>query len=107
MARPTGNWKANTPSMMGIIHSIMLWVDCCRGSMEGVVVIFCCTQVDAPTSSGMMNSSGVGLAARFKPRKFWFKGAAACTGKPGIHEYSLPERFTRSSGLVYRVWIST
>ena len=93
--------------MMGIIHSIMVWLDCCRGSMEGVVVIFCWSHVEAPTISGIMNSSGVGLAARSKPRKCWFKGAAACTGNNGIHEYSFAERFTRSSGLVYKVWIST
>ncbi len=39
--RPIWKLKAKTPSMMGIIYSIMVWLDCCRGSMDGVVVIFC------------------------------------------------------------------
>ena len=40
--------------MMGIIHSIMFWLDCCLGSAEGVMVIFCWTQVVAATMRGMI-----------------------------------------------------
>ena len=46
--------KENIPNIMGIIHSIMFWLDCCLGSAEGVMVIFCWTQVVAATISGMM-----------------------------------------------------
>ena len=40
--------------MMGIIHNIMFWLDCCRESAEGVMVIFCWTQVEAATISGII-----------------------------------------------------
>ena len=41
--KPTWNWKAKTPSMMGIMYNIMFWLDCCRGSGDGEVDIFCWT----------------------------------------------------------------
>jgi hypothetical protein len=60
--RPLGQPKEKTPRNRGIIHSIMFWLDCCRGSMEGVMVIFCWTQVDAATSTGRMKLVGSGSA---------------------------------------------
>ncbi len=44
----------NIPNIMGIIHSIMVWLDCCLGSAEGVMVIFFWNQFEAATISGMM-----------------------------------------------------
>jgi hypothetical protein len=73
---PLGQPRENTPRKRGIIHSIMVWVDCCLGSMEGVMVIFCCTQVDAATSTGKMNMVGSG-SARLIQRKLGFRGAAS------------------------------
>jgi hypothetical protein len=73
---PLGQPREKTPRKRGIIHSIMVWVDCCLGSMEGVMVIFCCTQVDAATSTGKMNMVGSG-SARLIQRKLGFRGAAS------------------------------
>ena len=81
-----GKLKEKNPNMMGIIQSIMFWLACCLGSGEGVVVIFCCTQVEAATSSGMMNSAVPGLPPRSIPRKLLFRGAAECTGTKPIQE---------------------
>ena len=72
-----GKVKAKNPSITGIMYSIIFWLDCCRGSGEGMVVIFCCTQVEAATSSGMMNRKGFGLTPRWIPRKLSPRGAAA------------------------------
>lgn len=40
-ARPLGKVRVMNPSMMGIIHNIILLVWACRGSADGVMVIFC------------------------------------------------------------------
>lgn len=72
-----GKEKEKKPNITGIIHSIIVWLDCCLGSGEGMVVIFCCTQVEAATSSGMMNREGPGLAPNCIPRKLSSRGAAA------------------------------
>ena len=40
-------------------------------------------------------------------RKWGFTGIAEWTGTNVIHEYNLPERFTRSSGLLNNVWMRT
>lgn len=68
----------SSPSMMGIIQSIMVWVDCCRGSIDGVEVIFCWTQVEAPTSRGMTMLVGSG-SARLSQRKSLLRGIASWT----------------------------
>ncbi len=77
--RPIGNVKEKKPSIIGIINSIIFWLACCLGSAEGVVVIFCCTQVEAATNNGMMNSGVPGLAPRSMlsmPKKLLFNGTA-------------------------------
>ena len=71
-----GKLKEKNPNIMGIIQSIMFWLACCLGSGDGVVVIFCCTQVEAATSNGMMNNMVPGLPPRSIPRKLLFRGAA-------------------------------
>jgi hypothetical protein len=88
---------------MGIIHSIMVLVDCCRGSADGVVVIFCCTQVEAPTSSGITRLVGSG-SARFSHRKPLSRGIASWTR--GTQEYRRSDKSTSRSGLVGRVRIN-
>ncbi len=87
---------------MGIIQSIMFWLDCWRGSADGVMVIFCWSQVDAATRTGSTNLVGSG-SARFIPRNWLFKGGAWKIGTKVSQEYSLPDRPTRSLGAVNRV----
>ena len=82
---PLGHCREKTPRNIGIIHSIMVWLDCCFGSIEGVMVIFCWTQVEAATSTGNINLVGSG-SARFMPRNSLLRGAASWIGKKVIHE---------------------
>ncbi len=78
MDRPMGKLTENTPSITGIIQSIMPWVDCCLGSAVGVMVILVCTQVEAATANGIRKCCGkVGFAPRSSPKKTLFRGAAA------------------------------
>ena len=72
---PLGKFTAKNPSITGIIHNIIFWLDCCRGSMAGVIVIFCCTQVEAPTSNGMMMTERSG-SPKLSHRNWSFRGAA-------------------------------
>ena len=51
-ASPVSKFRVKNPNMMGIIHNIILLVDCCCGVADGMVVIFCITHMDAPTSTG-------------------------------------------------------
>ena len=91
--------KAKNASISGIIHSIMVLVDCCRGSGFGIMVIFCCTQVETPTRTGKI---GVGSGfARSKAKKLLFSGTTESA--TGFHEYSRWARPTRSSGFVPRL----
>ena len=62
--------------MSGIIQSIMTWLDCCLGSAEGIMVIFCWTQVLAKTKTGMTMLVGSG-SDRSNHRKLGSRGAAA------------------------------
>ena len=91
---------------MGIIHSIMVWLDCCRGSGDGVMVIFCWTQVEAATRMGRMTGEGSG-SPRLSHRKLSLNGAAEWIGTKSIQEYSFWESPTRSSGLVNSVCMRT
>ena len=59
--------------MRGIIHSIMVLVEDCLGSAAGIMVIFCCAQVETPTRMGSTRGEGSGLA-RSSPRKLLFRG---------------------------------
>lgn len=45
------------PNISGIIHNIILFVCACLGSAEGIVVIFCVSHMEMPTSTGI---TGVG-----------------------------------------------
>ena len=69
---------------MGIIQSIMFWLDCWRGSGEGVIVIFCCTQVDAATRIGSTTGEGSG-SPRFSQRNLSLSGAAEWMETKVIH----------------------
>ena len=94
--------KAKKASITGIIHSIMLLVDCCLASAVGIVVIFCWAQVEIPTRMGRI---GVGSGfARSSPKKMEFRGMAVSA--TGFHEYRRWESPTRSSGLVPRLFRS-
>ena len=84
--------------MAGIIHSIMRFVEACLGSVLGVIVTFCCAQVDIPTRTGKIKY-GAGLA-RSIHRKLLFMGATVSAA--GFQEYSLWDSPIRSSGLVPR-----
>ncbi len=59
-ARPLGNCNEKKAIISGIIHSIMVWLPCWRGSVDGVMVIFCWTQVVTNTSMGMGKVHGSG-----------------------------------------------
>ena len=72
---PLGHCKEKNPRKMGIIHSIMVWLDCCRGSGDGVMVIFCWTQVEAATRMGRITGDGSG-SPRLSHRKLSLNGAA-------------------------------
>ncbi len=77
--------KAKNASIMGIIQSIMALVEDCLGSAAGIVVIFCCNHVEAPTSTGRMGV-GSGLA-RSSPKKLLFNGTIV--SPTGFQEYTL------------------
>ena len=64
---------------MGIIQSIIVWVDCWRGSGDGICVIFCCTQVVTATRMGIMTGEGSGRL-KSSHRKWLLTGAAAWIG---------------------------
>ena len=60
------------PNISGIIHSIILLVCACRGSADGIMVIFWVSHMEAPTSTGM---TGVGSGSdRSTQRKALFIG---------------------------------
>ena len=58
--RPLGRVKEKNAIISGISHSIIIWFVDCRGSVDGVIVIFCCNQVETKTSTGMMMLVGSG-----------------------------------------------
>ena len=53
-ARPLGSVNEKNAIIKGINQSIIIWLPDCRGSVDGCMVIFCWTQVDAKTRTGMM-----------------------------------------------------
>ena len=61
-AKPLGKFSVKKPNIAGIIHSIMRFVDAWRSSAVGIVVIFCITNMDAPTRTGITNGDGSGSA---------------------------------------------
>ena len=60
----------------------MTWLDCCLGSGEGIMVIFCWTQVVAKTRTGMIMLVGSG-SARSNHKKPGLRGAAAKASEKG------------------------
>jgi hypothetical protein len=75
-ASPLGNVNEKKAIINGIIQSIIVWLLLCFGSTDGVIVIFCWSQVDTNTRTGMMRFVGSG-SARSSQRKFDCRGAAA------------------------------
>ena len=62
---------------MGIIHSIIRWVLCWRGSVEELMLIFCWAHMLAPESRGRIAVlSGLARSIQRKPR---FTGTALCS----------------------------
>ena len=104
---PLGNCREKKAIIIGIIQSIMGWFDCCRGSVDGLTVNFCWTQVETNTSAGITTRVGSGSDRSNTPRKVALRGTTECIGKMGIQEYNLSERPIKSSGLANRVWIKT
>ena len=80
-ARPLGKVVVKKPNIIGIIQSIMRFVCACRGSAEGMVVVFCIRNMDTPTRMGRAMGSG---SARFSHRKALLMGMTSLT--PGSHE---------------------
>ena len=87
------------PKTMGIIHSIIRFVDCCCGLVAAVGVIFCMSHIEPPTSTGSRKGNGFSLEyfARSIQRKEPSMGTSVC--RPGIQEYSFPARSARFSGV--------
>lgn len=76
-ASPLSNCNVMNPRNTGIIHSIKRLVDACLASADGIVVIFCVNQVEAPTRIGNINGLGSGLARSSQRNEllkgiFWF-----------------------------------
>lgn len=88
--------------MTGIIQSIILFIDACLGSVDPLVIIFCCTHIEPPTRMGRSTLEGSG-SERSSHRKPSFNGIASWT--PGTQAQSLWERLTRPSGLLGRAFI--
>jgi hypothetical protein len=65
--------RVKNPNISGIIHSIIRFVDACLSSTDGIVVIFCMTNMDPPTRIGITNGDGSG-SARSIHRKELFIG---------------------------------
>ena len=81
-ASPLSNWVVKNPNINGIIHNIMRLVDACLESAAGMVVSFCMSHIETPTSMGR---TGVGSGApRSNHRNELFSGIASCT--LGSHE---------------------
>lgn len=59
-ASPAGNWNVKNANMIGIIQSSIWFVWACFGSGDGIVVIFCWTHIEMPTSTGNRKLYGIG-----------------------------------------------
>jgi len=81
--RPLGRVYEKNAIIKGINQSIIAWFPACLGSVDGVMVIFCCTQVDTKTKIGMIRLDGSG-SARSSQRKPESSGAAVNMGATGI-----------------------
>ena len=72
---PLGKVNEKKAIISGIIHSIMAWLDCCRGSADEVVVNFCWTQVETNTNAGKIILLGSG-SPKSSQRNVASRGAA-------------------------------
>ena len=97
-ASPLGSVNEKNAIIRGINQSIIAWLPDCLGSVDGCMVIFCWTQVDAKTNTGINTFVGSD-ADRSSHRKSAFSGAAVYMGAIGIQEYSFCDNPIRSSGL--------
>ena len=73
--RPLGNVKEKNAIINGISHNIIIWLVDWRGSVDGVMVIFCWSHVETKTSTGMTILVGSG-SERSIQRKAALMGAA-------------------------------
>lgn len=80
-ASPASKLRVKTPNMPGMSHSIMRLVCSCCGVVEGMVVIFCMTNMETPTRTGRRKGSGLALeySARSSPRNLPSRGTASWT----------------------------
>ena len=105
-ANPLGSVNEKNAIIRGINQSIIAWLPDCLGSVDGIIVIFCWTQVDAKTSTGMIMLLGSDLA-RSSHKNPESKGAAENMGATGIQVYIFSESPTRLSGRENTTWIKT
>lgn len=98
-ANPLGKFSVKNPNINGIIHNIILFVDACLASIEGIAVIFCMIHMDDPTRIGIKNSTGPswGVSAKSIHRNDASIGMTLFTC--GIQLYRFPDNPTRLSGL--------
>ena len=94
---PLGRVKEKNAIISGINQSIIIWLVDCRGSVEGVIVIFCWSQVETKTSTGITTLVGSG-SDRSIHRNDAPNGAAVYIGKKGIQAYHFSASATRLSG---------
>ena len=104
--RPLGRVNEKNAIIKGIIQSIIAWLPDCLGSLDGCMVIFCWTQVDTKTSTGIIMLVGSDWA-RSNQRNFESRGAAENTCATGIQVYSFSDSPTRLSGRENTTWINT
>ena len=104
--RPLGRVNEKNAIISGISQSIIAWFPDCRGSVDGCMVIFCWTQVEMKTSTGMISLVGSD-SARSNHKKVEFKGAAVNTAVIGIQVYNFSDNPIRSSGRENTSWINT
>lgn len=71
-ASPLGKVVVKKPNISGIIQSIILLVDACLGSADGMVVIFCIIHIDTATRIG--NTGSLSGSARLSHRKLLSNG---------------------------------
>lgn len=81
-ASPLGKVVVKKPNIIGIIHSIILLVDAWRGSADGIVVVFCISHIDTPTSTGI--TGRLSGCARSSHRNVLLMGITSFT--PGSQE---------------------
>ena len=81
---PLGSVNEKNAIISGISHSIIIWLVDCRGSVDGVIVIFCWSQVETNTDTGIMTFVGSG-SDRSIHRNAALNGAAVYIGNTGIH----------------------